>query len=106
VTARSVVRGAAVDITDRFTPDINPIHVWFRVSGFGPATTLLSKWTYLGGQQPLVIGTAEVALEPANDWATFNYELVPGKRWPAGEYLVEILMGNSVVGRATFEVIR
>ena len=106
VTARAVRNGVAIDITDRFTPDVNPIHVWFRVSGFGFGTTLLSKWTYLGGQQPLVIGTADVVLEPANDWATFNYELAPGKRWPAGEYLVEILLGNSVVGRTTFEVIR
>lgn len=106
VTARAVRGGVAVDITDRFTPDVNPIHVWFRVSGFGFGTTLLSKWTYLGGAQPLVIGTADVVLEPANDWATFNYELAPGKRWPAGAYLIEILLGNSVVGRTTFDVIR
>ena len=52
VTARDVRNGAAVDITDTFTPDVNPIHVWFRLAGFAPGTTLTSRWTFLGGSAP------------------------------------------------------
>ncbi|MBI3402517.1 MAG: hypothetical protein HY048_13945 [Acidobacteria bacterium] len=105
VTARDVRDGVAIGITDRFTPDVNPIHVWFRVAGFAPGTTLLSRWTYLGGQQPLVIGTAVLTINATNDYGTFNYELEAGKRWPAGEYRVEILSGSIVVGTTMFEVV-
>lgn len=105
VTARDVRQGAAVGITDQFTPDVNPIHVWFRVSGFAPGTTLLSRWSYLGGPQPLVIGTAETTVTAGNDYGTFSYELAPGKRWPAGDYKAEILVGDSPVGMAMFSVV-
>ena len=106
VTARDVRNGVAVDITDTFPQDVNPIHVWFRIAGFAPGTTLMSRWTYLGGAQPLVIGTAEFTIAPTNDYGTFNYELAEGKRWPAGEYRIEILRGGAVAGSATFMVAR
>lgn len=104
VTAHDVRGGAAVDISDVFAPDVNPIHVWFRLSGFAPGTTLHSRWTYLGGSAPLVIGAGDFTTVPTNNYGTFNYELAPGKRWPAGEYRIEILLGNTVIGTAMFEV--
>lgn len=104
VTARDVQWGSAIGITDTFTPDVNPIHVWFRVSGFAPGTMLTTRWTYFGAQEPMVIGTGELTTAPANDYGTFSYELAAGKRWPAGEYRVEILLGGTVLGSATFLV--
>ena len=106
VTAREVRNGAAVDITDTFPQDVNPIHVWFRIAGFAPGATLTSRWTYLGGAQPLVIGTGEFMIAPTNDYGTFSYELAEGRRWPAGEYRVEILREGAVAGSATFMVTR
>lgn len=104
VTARGVRNGAAVDITDTFSPEVNPIHVWFRLAGFAPGTNLTSRWTYLGGSAPLVIGTGEFAVALANDYGTFSYELAAGKRWPAGDYRIEILLDGTVVGSASFIV--
>lgn len=104
VTARRVVAGEAVDITDRFMPDINPIHVWFRLAGFAPGALLTSRWTYLGGATPLVIGTGEFRTGAASDYGTFSYELAPGKRWPAGESEVAILFHDALLGSATFVV--
>ena len=106
VTARDVRQGAAVDITDAFSPDVNPIHVWFRLAGFAPGTTLTSRWTYLGGSAPQVIGTGEFTIAATSDYGTFNYELAAGKRWPAGDYRIEILRDDTVVGVATFVVTR
>ncbi|MDA1185890.1 MAG: hypothetical protein O2930_14755, partial [Acidobacteria bacterium] len=104
VTARDVRAGAPVDITDTFTPDVNPIHVWFRLDGFAPGTILTTRWTYLGGSAPLIIGTGEATVVPTNNYGTFSYELAPGKRWPAGEYRVDILLGGTALGAATFLV--
>lgn len=104
VTAHDVRGGAAVNISDAFAPDVNPIHVWFRLSGFAAGTTLHSRWTYLGASAPLVIGTGDFTIRPTNNFGTFSYELAPGKRWPAGQYRIDILLGNTVLGGATFEV--
>ena len=104
VTARDVQSGNAIGITDTFTPDLNPIHVWFRLSGFAPGTMLTSRWSYFGARDPMVIGTGEFTTPPAADYGTFSYELAAGKRWPAGEYRVEILLGSTVLGSAAFTV--
>ena len=105
VTALEVRQGQAIGITDQFTPEVNPIYVWFRVSGFATGTALLSRWLYLGGREPVVVGTAEARVKPDSDHGAFSLELAPGKRWPAGDYRAEILADGNVIGSAPFTVI-
>ena len=104
VTARRVLGGEPAEVTDRFTPDVNPIHVWFRLNGFAPGNLLTSRWTYLGGAAPMVIGTGEFTVDGAAEYGTFSYELAQGKRWPAGSYRVEILFNGTMLGAAAFLV--
>lgn len=104
VTALDVRHGQAIGITDQFTPEANPIFVWFRVAGVAMGTSLASRWWYLGDRGPVVVGTGDTLVKPGSDHGAFSLEHAPGTRWPAGAYRVEILAGGAVIGVAPFTV--
>lgn len=102
--ARDVAWGQPVGPSRVFTPDVNPLYVWFHHQGIAPGTTIGAVWYFLGTATPTKIGEGSVNVTPPADWAQFTYELAAGKRWPAGEYGVEILVGGQRLAEARFQV--
>ena len=104
VMARGVEGGRPIGRTSEFLPGDNPIHLRFGLEGFAAGTQLTARWTYFPASGPMVIGTGEFTVPAASDYGTVSYELAAGKRWPAGRYEVEVLLGNTVLGSAAFNV--
>lgn len=103
-TAREIAWGAPVDPTEVFDPGVNPIYVWFRHEGFAAGASVSSVWFYEGKTPPRRIAEASVALKPPSDWGQFNLELAAGKRWPAGNYRVELRIGDTIKTEVRFKV--
>lgn len=103
-TCRSVAWGKPVGVSDTFTPDINPIYVWFRHEGIPAGTTITSVWYFLETSAPYKIGEGAVTVTPPSDWGQFNFELAEDKQWPEGNYRVDILIGGKTIGEARFKV--
>ncbi len=102
--ARDVAWGQPVGPSTDLTPDVNPIYVWFRHQGLAAGTTITAVWYFLSTATPTKIGEGLVTITPPADWGQFNYELAAGKRWPAGDYRIEILVGTQQVAEARFQV--
>jgi len=90
--------------TQVFTPQDNPIYVWFRGEGCITGTTIKSLWYYLETDPPLRFTEGEVVVERPDDWGQFNFELAPGKQWPLGEYRIELRVGNVLLAETRFRV--
>ena len=103
-TARDVAWGQPVGPSTVFTPDTNPIYVWLHHQGLEAGTTIKAVWYFLGTATPTKIGEGSVTVTPPADWGQFNYELAAGKRWPAGDYRIELLIGTQPVAEARFQV--
>jgi ribosome modulation factor len=104
--ARDVAWGRPVGQSDVFTPDTNPIYVWFRHEGFPAGTAITAVWYFLGTPTPYKIGEGTVTVTQPSDWGQFNYELEAGKRWPLGDYRVELLVAGTPVGEARFRIVK
>ena len=78
-SARGVADGKPVQPGELFTPEENPIYVWFRHEGCAEGATITSNWHYLGSQPPLHIAEARATVGPAANSGQFNFELAPGK---------------------------
>ncbi|RJX32748.1 MAG: PEGA domain-containing protein [Desulfarculus sp.] len=102
--ARGVVAGRPLGVSQVFTPEVNPIYVWFRLEGVAPGSQLRSVWYYLGGAAPRRIGQSTLASSADSDWGQFSFELAPGKRWPLGRYRVELHLSGQKAAAAAFEV--
>jgi hypothetical protein len=102
--ARGVKDGKPVDPGAVFAPDANPIYVWFRVESGKVEATLRAVWRYLGEGGDRVIGEGDLKLPPDATWGDFQYQLAAGKRWPVGDYRVEILMGDQQIASVPFRV--
>lgn len=102
--ARGVAWGQPVGPGQVFGPDINPIYVWFRHEGISAGTAIMAVWYFLGTATPYRIGEGSVTVTPPADWGQFNYELAAGKRWPEGEYRVELLVMGQMLAEARFRV--
>ena len=103
--ARQVAWGAPVGASDSFTPDVNPIFVWFRHRGLAAGAKIEAVWTYLETAQPREIGRGEVSVTAPSDWGQFSYELEAGKAWPAGRYRVALSIDGRPAGEARFRVL-
>ena len=103
-TAYGVGEQGPVRPTDVFTPDTNPIFVWFRHEGFAPGTAITCDWFYEESKPPLRITEARAEVGPAANSGHFSFELAPGKRWPAGRYRIELRAGGDVAAEARYRV--
>lgn len=101
---RNVAWSQPVGPSDVFTPDTNPIYVWFRHEGFSDGATITAVWYFLGTPTPYKIGEGTVTLTQPSDWGQFNYELAAGKKWPLGDYRVELQVAGTPVGETRFRV--
>jgi hypothetical protein len=104
MTARNVAWGQPVGPSGVFSPDVNPIYVWFRHQGLAAGTTITAVWYFTSTATPTKIGEGSVTVTPSSDWGQFNFELAQGKRWPVGDYRVEMLVSGAPVGEARFQV--
>ena len=103
-TAHGVVDGKPDRPTGLFSPDDNPIYVWFRAERCAIGTTIRSVWYYEETDPPLRFSEGSVMVEVLDDWGQFNFELSPGKRWPIGDYRVELWVADALVAATTFRV--
>ena len=103
-TAHGVVDREPFRPTQLFAPDDNPIYLWFRAEGCTTGTTITSLWFYLETDPPLRFREGVVTVDRPDDWGQFNFELGPGKRWPFGEYRVELRVGDALMAETTFRV--
>jgi hypothetical protein len=102
--ARGVKDGKPVDPRDVFTPDMNPIYVWYRIAGNAAPAEIRSIWHYLGGGED-VASEAEGGTQPAGrEWGYVGKELPPGGTWPLGEYRVDIMIDGRVAMAVPFRV--
>ena len=104
-TAHGIVDRKPDRPTSVFAPDDNPIYVWFRAEGCTIGTTITSVWYYVDADSPIRISEGSVTVEVLDDWGQFNFELAPGRRWPIGEYRVELRVGDDLLAETTFEVV-
>ncbi len=104
-TARQIAWGEPVGVADSFTPDVNPIFVWFRHRGLAAGAKIEAIWTYLETAQPREIGRGEVSVTAPSDWGQFSYELEAGKAWPTGRYQVRLSIDGRPAGGALFRVL-
>ena len=103
-TAHGIVDKRPDRPTSVFAPDDNPIYVWFRAEGCTIGTTITSVWYYVDADSPIHIREGSVTVEVLDNWGQFNFELPPGKRWPIGEYRVELRVGLELLAETTFQV--
>ncbi len=103
-TARGVVAGRPLGVSRVFSADVNPIYVWFRFAGIAPDSRILAKWYYLETSPPHALGMAEAIVLPGASWGQFNYELAPGKKWPAGVYRVDLYLRGKKAASVRFRV--
>jgi hypothetical protein len=104
--AHGVDSGRAVGPTATFTPDTNPIYVWFQYEGLPAGTTITSVWYYLGTDTPTRIEQAAATTVQGANSGQFNLELAAGKAWPEGAYRVDLLVDGKVVAMGRFTVAR
>lgn len=104
VGAARVVAGRPVGVADTFPPDLNPIYIWFRIEGASMGMVLRSRWRWLGGASPVEIGRGETEVPATANYGMFEYGLAAGKHWPEGQYEVDILQGDRLLGTARFRV--
>lgn len=102
--AHGVAAGRPVGPTDVFTPDENPLYVWFRPDSVPGGTTVTSDWFYEDMQQPMRIGEARATVEASAQSGQFNIEMPPGKPWPVGRYRVELRIADRLAAEARFRV--
>ena len=102
--ARGVKDGKPVEPGATFTPEVNPIYVWFRLEGVTAATKLRQVWHYLGAGADRTIGEGDFTAPAGAKWADVKFTLAEGKRWPLGEYRVEIFAGDRQLAAVPFSV--
>lgn len=102
--ARGVKDGKPVEPGAVFSPDVNPIYVWFRLDGVTAVTKLRQVWYYLGTGADRTIGGGEFTAPAGSRWADVKYTLDAGKRWLLGEYRVEIYAGDKRLAEVPFRV--
>ncbi len=90
--ARSVAWGKPVGPAGTFTPDTNPIYVWFQYEGWPAGTKITSVWYYLDTVTPTRIEQATATTGQAASFGQFSLELASGKVWPEGAYRVDLLV--------------
>jgi hypothetical protein len=103
-TARGVADRTPDRPTRLFSPDDNPIYVWFRAEGCAIGTTIRSIWYYEDTDPPLRFSEGAVTVDVIDDWGQFHFELAPGKRWPVGDYRVELRVGDALLAETRFRV--
>jgi hypothetical protein len=103
--AHGVSAGRPLEPGGVFTPGENPIYVWFRHEGCPDGATITSDWYYLGSDTPLHISEGRATVGKGADSGQFNLELAPGKRWPVGEYRVELRVDGVHAADARFRVV-
>jgi hypothetical protein len=89
----------AVEPTDTFSPQ-DTFFVSVELQGYRPDMTLVARWRYEG---EVITETELETTDSGSGYAGFalRSEALP---WPAGEYSVEIVYQERVLGSATFRV--
>ena len=103
-TAHGIVDDRPFRPTQVFAPGDNPIYVWFGAEGCSVGTTITSVWYYLETEPPLRFTEGEVVVNRLGDWGQFNFELAAGRRWPLGEYRIELRVGGVLMAETRFRV--
>jgi hypothetical protein len=85
--------------TDVFHPQ-DTFFISVKLSGFQPGMELSARWKYQGR---LVTETDLSADDAGEGYAGFSL-INDNPPWPAGEYTVEIVSGDAVLGGAAFRV--
>jgi tetratricopeptide (TPR) repeat protein len=102
--ARQVAWGRPVGPSTVFAPEVNPIHVWFKIEGLGQGTIITAVWYFTSTEKPTEIGQGSVAVTSLFDWGEFNFELPKDNRWPVGNYRVELLVNGQPAAEVSFRV--
>ena len=103
-TAHGILDNRPFRPTQMFAPEDNPIYVWFRGEGCVAGTVIRSVWLYLETDPPLRFSEGTILVDRADDWGQFNFELAPGRRWPVGEYRIELRVGDALLAETLFRV--
>jgi len=103
-TARDVMLGRPVGASAVFTPDTNPIYVWFRHLGFQSGAVITAVWYFIGTATPVRLAEGSVTITPPADWGQFSCNLSTGERWPTGDYRIDFLVGTQLIAQARFRV--
>ncbi len=91
----------ATDATDRFSPK-DTIYATVDTSGTGTAR-LKAKWTYRKNGQETLVKEDVQTISPSGP-ATSEFHVSKPDGWPAGDYRVEIFVGDSSAGVKDFSV--
>lgn len=103
-TAQDLRQGNLVGITRDFPGGIPKVVVWFRFQDIPPGSELHSVWYFLRDGKEQKIVEAKAIAGSASDQGNFSLEMPPGKSLPAGEYRVDLLTGNELLGNALFRI--
>ena len=85
--------GAPVDPTDVFARRTG--RFWYRCGKCAVGTVITSSWLWLEPDPPLEFARGSVAVERADDFGEFHFELTEGMRWSLGSYRVELLVDGT-----------
>lgn len=102
-TARRVESGKPVNPSKVFSPTDSPIFFYFKYSGIAPGSEVRTVWRYLGGEDPDKVEASGVTKEGDNT-ARFNIELSEGRKWPVGEYRIDLYINGNKESEAFFSV--
>jgi hypothetical protein len=88
------------DETDSFRPN-DTIYLSVKTDGSGPSATLTARWTYEDGQ---LVDESRQDVVASGASAVTEFHLSKPDGWPAGEYMVEVLLNGTPAGSKDFKV--
>ena len=108
VTVQSIAVGSAIGADKKVTRAADSfgskdtIYATIDTTGSGTAT-LRAKWTYLKNGQEILVKEDKQTIAPTGP-ASNEFHISKPDGWPAGDYQVEIFVGDKPAGTKTFTV--
>jgi hypothetical protein len=96
--------GKPVGAAQVFSPDTKKVFAWFRFKGLSKGAVLKSVWYYGQGGSLKKAIEASAEVQGELDWGQFNINTTQGRRFPAGDYRIDIYLGQKKLASASFKV--